>query len=330
MNNRDLKIMTAIGITVTALSSVIMLFIEPICSIVCLITGLTLTGIYITVTKKRYKDITELNNYLSLVCSGKYDLDIGNNCEGELSILKNNLYKVITLLRSQNDELQKERINLADSLADISHQLKTPLTSMAMMTDLLRDEKDERKRQEFIKISENQLDKMKWLITNLLKLSKLDAKTVDFKHESVEIKSVIKESVKPFLVLLELKGITLNDTCKNFYFKGDKRWTCEAVENVIKNCIEHTDKGGKISLSSVSTSIYNSLIISDNGCGVAKDDLPHIFDRFYHGKNSSKDSVGIGLALAKTVMQNEKGTILIESEEGVGTRFELRFYNVIV
>lgn len=330
MINDDVKKITAAGLIVTVVLSAVCIFIKPVCAVICLLLGAVLTLVFVRCSLKRYREINELNNYLSLVCSGNFDLDIDSNSEGELSILKDNLYKVIILLRSQNEILNKDKIYLADSLADISHQLKTPLTSMMVMTDLLKEEKKEDKRKEFIAIIENQLDKMKWLITNLLKLSKLDAGTAEFRHENVSAKKVVTESLKPFLVLMDLKGVRLIDQTADFTFKGDESWTCEAVQNVIKNCTEHTGRDGCIEITSISTSIYNSLIIKDDGCGISKEDLPHIFERFYHGKNSSKDSMGIGLALAKTVMEKEKGTILIRSKENTGTEFELRFYKSVI
>lgn len=330
MINSDAKKIILSGVILTLVGTVICLFIKPVCAGICLISGILQAALFYFFTFKRYREINELNNYLSLVCTGNFDLDIDSNAEGELSILKNNLYKVIVLLRSQNEQLTKERRYLSDSIADISHQLKTPLTSMMVMTDLIKNDVSRDKQKEFVTIIENQLEKMKWLITNLLKLSKLDAGTADFKAEKISAKNVINDSIKPFLVMMELKGITLNNLSEDFTFKGDKNWTAEAVSNVLKNCIEHTESGGKITISTQSTNIYNSIFIKDNGCGIAKEDLPHIFERFYHGKNSSGDSVGIGLALAKAVMEKEKGTILIKSRENVGTEFEMRFYKYIV
>jgi signal transduction histidine kinase len=177
---------------------------------------------------------------------------------------------------------------------------------------------------------ENQLDKMRWLILNLLKLSKLDAGTAEFKIEGISSKKLIDESLKPFLVTLDLKGITLVNDVKDFAIHGDFNWSVEAFGNIIKNCIEHTDKNGSLMIESKSTNIYDEIIIRDNGCGISNDDLPHIFERFYHGKNSSSDSVGIGLALAKTVFEREKGSVSVKSEENVGTQFNVRFYKAIV
>ncbi len=330
MINKDAKLTIIWGTAITLVLAVICFVFNKGAGVICLVLGIVLTGIYFYNLKKRNDKINELNNYLSLMCSGNFDLKLDDNTEGEMSILKNNLYKIMTLLKSQNEELKNEKVYLADSIADISHQLKTPLTSMMVMSDLLMDENDEQKRNEFLSIIATQLDKMKWLITNLLKISKLDAGTTQFKMENVSIKDVLAQSLKPFSVSLDIRQIEVINTSEDFTFKGDDNWTSEAIENIIKNCIEHTDDGGTLTFYTQMTNVYNSLFITDNGCGIAEEDLPHIFERFYHGKNSSSESVGIGLALAKTVLEKEKGDIIVNSELGKGSIFEVRFYKTIV
>lgn len=330
MNDKEIRIILIVSSVLTAVLSVICAFFSKICAVLCLALGIILIIVFTFVTKRRYKNLNDLNDYLSLVCKGIYDMNINDNTEGELSILKNNLYKVITLLQSQNEYLKNDKLYLADSIADISHQLKTPLTSMMMMCELLENEENPDKRQEFVAVINNQLSKMKWLITNILKISKLDADATEFKREEVSISKVLDDSLKPFVLTAELKNIAIQNSANDFVFNGDESWTVEAVSNIVKNCLEHTNDGGKIIISSDSTNLYNKLTISDNGCGIAKEDLPHIFERFYHGKNSSKDSVGIGLALAKTVFEKENASVSVESEQGRGSVFEIRFYKSVV
>lgn len=330
MNDKEIRIILIVSSVLTAVLSVICAFFSKICAVLCLALGIILIIVFTFVTKRRYKNLNDLNDYLSLVCKGIYDMNIDDNTEGELSILKNNLYKVITLLQSQNEYLKNDKLYLADSIADISHQLKTPLTSMMMMCELLENEENPDKRQEFVAVINNQLSKMKWLITNILKISKLDADATEFKREEVSISKVLDDSLKPFVLTAELKNIAIQNSANDFVFNGDESWTVEAVSNIVKNCLEHTNDGGKIIISSDSTNLYNKLTISDNGCGIAKEDLPHIFERFYHGKNSSKDSVGIGLALAKTVFEKENASVSVESEQGRGSVFEIRFYKSVV
>ena len=330
MNDREIRIILIASSVLTAVLSVICAFFSKICAVLCLTLGVILIIIFTVVTKRRYKNLNDLNDYLSLVCKGIYDMNIDDNTEGELSILKNNLYKVITLLQSQNEYLKNDKLYLADSIADISHQLKTPLTSMMVMCELLENEENPEKRQEFVSVINNQLSKMKWLITNILKISKLDADATEFKRDEVSILSVLDDSLKPFALTAELKNVAIQNNADNFVFNGDENWTVEAVSNIVKNCLEHTNDGGKITIASDSTNLYNKLTISDNGCGIAEEDLPHIFERFYHGKNSSKDSVGIGLALAKTVFEKENASVTVESEQGIGSIFEIRFYKSVV
>lgn len=330
MINKDIKIIALMGFLGTIVATVVTLFFNVVCSVVTFLLGVILTLTFYIVTRRRYKKIADLNNYLSLVCAGNYMIDIKDNTEGELSILKNNLYKVIVLLRSKNELLEKDKIYLADSLADISHQLKTPLTSLMVMVDLLKDEKNIDKQKQFISIIEIQISKIKWLVENLLKLSKLDAGTIKFKKEKIDVLSVITKSLSPFLVQMEMKNISLETTINDFSFTGDLNWTSEAVENIIKNCIEHTADYGKLNIETGITNIYSYIKITDNGCGIKKKDLPHIFERFYQGENSSKESVGIGLALAKTIVENQGGTIEVTSEENVGTEFIIKFNKMVV
>ncbi|WP_296967535.1 sensor histidine kinase KdpD [uncultured Eubacterium sp.] len=330
MNDKEIRIVLIVSSVLTVVLSIICAFFSKICAVLCFALGIILIMIFAAVTKRRYKNLNELNDYLSLVCKGIYDMNIDDNTEGELSILKNNLYKVITLLQSQNEYLKNDKLYLADSIADISHQLKTPLTSMMMMCELLENEENPDKRQEFVAVINNQLSKMKWLITNILKISKLDADATEFKREEVSISKVLDDSLKPFVLTAELKNIAIQNGANDFVFNGDESWTVEAVSNIVKNCLEHTNDGGKIIIASDSTNLYNKLTISDNGCGIAEEDLPHIFERFYHGKNSSKDSVGIGLALAKTVFEKENASVSVESKQGRGSVFEIRFYKSIV
>ena len=286
---------------------------------------------YIFYTQKRYREIERLNAYLMRVCTGEYDLDIQDNTEGELSILKNNLYKIILLLRSQNAALQKEKLGLADSLADISHQLKTPLAAMTVMTDILKTETDPQNREKFLETVEAQTEKMNWLIVTLLKLSKLDAGTIELEEKPVKIASAVEKAVSPLLITADLRNITLDfSAVSDFTFTGDRSWSAEAIGNIVKNCLEHTEDGGKIVFTTEETNIYDMLCIADNGCGIPEAELPHIFDRFYHGEGASENSVGIGLALSKSILAREHATIEAKSRVGEGTAFYIKFYKVIV
>lgn len=295
---------------------------------------------FAVLTKRRYDEIDALNSYLVKVLAGEEMPGILDQEEGELSLLRTNIYKAASTLSYQKDLLKKDKVALSNAIADISHQLKTPLTSMIVMNDLLKTEDDKKRQEEFLQMQSNQLDRMNWLIQTLLKLSKIDAGTITMNPEDVAAEVIIREVIKPFEIQMELKNITysciypedpedINATAGS-YIKCDKNWTIEAIQNIVKNCIEHMESGGTLSISVSDTNIYKEISIEDTGCGIAKEDLPHIFERFYKGKNAGKDSVGIGLALAKTIINGQHGDIVVESTEGVGTSFRVRFYKTIV
>ena len=323
MIDRNFKIVLSVCISLTLLFSAFSFFYGTIPGIICLACGVIITISFIIFTKKRVNKIEELNNYLGAVCSGKLYLDLPDNSEGELSILKNNLYKVIAMLRFQNEQLKKDKLYLADSMTDISHQLKTPLTSMMVMSDILKDEQSAEKRKDFVDIIQTQLEKMRWLIQNLLKLSKLDAGTVEFKREPLSAKAVVDESVKPFLINFDLREIKQVQSGGDFIFPGDEDWITEAISNIIKNDIEHTPCGGKIEIKFSSTALFGLISITDNGCGIDEEDQKHIFERFYRGKNSSPDSVGIGLPLSQAIVRQHGGKITVKSEIEKGTTFNI-------
>ncbi|WFA08884.1 HAMP domain-containing sensor histidine kinase [Tissierella sp. Yu-01] len=283
-------------------------------------------------TLKRYKDIEKLSEYLRTISSGDYSLDIRDNVEGELSILKNEIYKVTLILSKHGEYEKREKELLADSISDISHQLKTPLTSMMVMTDLLSNSNLEvEKRMEFTKNIQAQLDRMEWLLTSLLKLSKIDAGTIIFKRDKVNVKDLIQKAINPLLIPLELKDQNIIiEGDSEVVFTGDANWTVEAIINIVKNCIEHTNKGGYITISFEENPLYTEIKISDNGIGINKEDLPYIFKRFYRGKNAGNDSVGIGLAMAKSIIESQNGDLTVKSRKNEGTQFSIKFYKQTV
>ena len=310
--------------------SLIVFFISAVCGALCFMLSALLITAFVIHEKERYSQVQMLNDYLSHVCSGDYSLDITDNQEGEYSLLKNNIYKVVVMLQASNEALKSDKTVLADFLANVSHQLKTPLTSMMVMTDIIKDEQNEERRGEFLAVVQNQLEKIKWLIATILKISRLDAGTVEFTNTDFSLSDMLENCLKPFLITADIKNIKIVTDIQNFNLYGDKNWTAEAIQNIIKNCLEHTHEGGEIRIESSISNVYDKLVISDNGCGIAKKDLPHIFERFYHGKNSSEDSVGIGLALSKDILSKQKAAIEVESEEGKGTSFTVKFYKSVI
>ena len=281
---------------------------------------------YLLTMRNRYKCMTELSKNLNKVLHGDSHISFEQYTEGELGILQSELYKMTVRLREQQQSLQDDKVYLADSIADISHQIRTPLTSINLLVSLLSEQNisDERRfiltRELFVLLS-----RIDWLITTLLKISKLDAGTVQFKTENVSLEELICKSVSPVLVPMELREQEFSAKTDGVFI-GDLAWTSEALGNIIKNCMEHTPKGGKIEITASETALYSEIIISDNGSGIDKEDLPHIFERFYKGKNSDDKSFGIGLALARMIVVAQNGTLKAENKKSGGAVFTMRFY----
>lgn len=202
---------------------------------------------------------------------------------------------------------------------------------MSVMTDLLGDESlSEEKRKEFLHNIRTQLERIEWLVSSLLKLSKIDAGTAEFKREQISAAEVVKRAVEPLLIPMELRSQQLVIRGEDVTFFGDINWTAEALTNIIKNCIEHTGDGGTITVEYSENPLYVEMRIIDNGSGIAREDLPYIFKRFYRGKNAGDESIGIGLAMAKSITEHQNGDLSVISKEGIGTQFNMKFYKHIV
>ena len=331
MNNREYQNTILISVIIILLAfSIGSILIDIKAGILVLLSGTILLLLFVVYLKNRHRYISDLNDYLVKVLSGAQAPEITSQEEGELSVLRTNIYKAATMLKTQNEQLKNDKTQLAIALADISHQLKTPLTSMMVMNDLLLDETDEAKREELLKTQSAQLDRMNWLIQTLLKISKLDAGTIELKKTEVPFSRLIEETIRPFLVQMDVRNITCRRDISEKTISCDFNWTVEALQNIIKNCIEHMDDGGTLSIETKDTNLFGEITITDDGCGIPTEDLPHIFERFYKGKNAAKDSVGIGLALSKRILQGEHGEIIVHSEEGNGTSFVIRVYKTII
>lgn len=283
-------------------------------------------GVFIVSSIKRYKSISDLSQQLDRILHGEEQIMPEQYSEGELSILQSEIYKMTVTLREQSQKLKDDKIFLSDSIADISHQIRTPLTSMNITLSLLSEhDTTEEKRQELIRELYRLLSRIDRLINDLLKISRLDAGAVQFKSERITMEELIKSAVEPILVPVELKGQAVETTAAGS-FVGDTAWTCEAIGNIVKNCTEHTPEGGRIRIEASENALYSEIIISDNGSGIDKDDMPNIFKRFYKGKSSGTDSFGIGLALAKMIITEQNGIVKAENGENGGARFIVRFY----
>ena len=274
------------------------------------------------------KKINEITKYIEEINRGNYRLNIEENTEDELSILKNELYKITVMLKEVAENSQKDKTTLKDSLSDISHQIKTPITSILIMLDnILSDENmPEDIKKDFIKDIKREIVNIKFLVESILKLSKIDSNSIKFIKKEVFIKDIINEAVKNVSMLSELKNIKIivsgDDSIKTIC---DLKWQVEAITNILKNCIEHSYENKKIYINYNQNNMYTELKIEDNGTGIDAKDLPHIFERFYKGKNSSSDSVGIGLALSKSIIESNNGYIQVDSELNKGTIFIIKY-----
>lgn len=278
--------------------------------------------------KRQDKEVEKIIDLLKEINKRNYQLDINDNSEEALSILKNELYKTTIMLQEEADNSKKEKLELKDSLQDISHQLKTPLTSISIILDNLLDDPDmpEELRQDFISDVKRETNNINFLVQTLLKLSKLDTDTVVFNRKETSSKALVDEAVTRVSSLLDLRNVELQvNVVNDFSLLCDAKWQVEAISNIIKNCIEHTPENGLVTVKIDDNKVYSHIVISDNGSGIAPEDLPHIFERFYKGKNATVDSVGIGLALAKSIIEKDKGTISASSLLH-GAQFDIKYY----
>ena len=278
--------------------------------------------------KNKSKKIKEITKMISKINNRQFDIDINDFNEGELSILKNEISKTTTMLRQVADNSVKDKLNLKDSLGDISHQLKTPLTSITIMIDNILDnpDMDEKTRKKFLINIKREILNINFLVMSLLKLSKFDANVVKFNKESVYLKDIIIESIKNVSMIKELKNITIKVSGDdNIKLLCDFKWQVESITNILKNSIEHTSEDGTVEVNYSENKLYTRILIKDNGKGIDSDDLPHIFDRFYKGENGSDDSFGIGLSLSKTIIEKEGGSITVKSTPNIGTIFTIKY-----
>lgn len=278
--------------------------------------------------KQRDKKINQITQYINEIKNRKYDLDINENSEDELSNLKNELYKITIMLKEESEISRQDKENIKMSVEDISHQLKTPLTSIMIMLDNLKDNPnmDEDTKQRFIFEISKQVDWINWLVISILKLSRLEANVVKFSDNKINVKKFIDEIIDNLEIPIEIKNQKIIiEGNEDASFIGDYKWQQEAITNIIKNAIEHNKENGKITIKYEENVLFTKITIIDEGQGIAKEDLKHIFERFYKAQNSSDNSVGIGLALAKNIIEKNNGMINCKSEIGNGTEFIVKY-----
>lgn len=278
--------------------------------------------------KQRDKKINQITQYINEIKNRKYDLNINENSEDELSNLKNELYKITIMLKEESEISRHDKEKIKMSVEDISHQLKTPLTSIMIMLDNLKDNPnmDEDTKQKFIFEISKQVDWINWLVISILKLSRLEANVVKFSNNKINVKKFIDEIIGNLEIPIEIKNQKISiEGDEDASFIGDYKWQQEAITNIIKNAIEHNKENGKITIKYEENVLFTKITIIDEGQGIAKEDLKHIFERFYKAQNSSDNSVGIGLSLAKNIIEKNNGMINCKSEIGNGTEFIVKY-----
>ncbi|OMF28944.1 sensor histidine kinase KdpD [Paenibacillus sp. FSL H8-0259] len=332
LRNRENQILLLVMGSISLSAIVIAAFISSVTAALVIIVSVLLTGTALLFTKRRYYELEKLSVYLREISSGQASLDPRDNQEGELSILKNDIYKVTRMLSEHRSLLQRDKLQLTDAISDISHQLKTPITSMTVMADLLSaPDLPSLKRTEFTHHIRIQLERIDWLVSSLLKLAKMEAGTIPFKKDRIHMGTLIEKALEPVMIPMDIKGQTVSITGDdNVSFAGDFRWTAEAVINILKNGVEHTPEGGAITITFSDNVLFTEIVIADNGEGIPKEDLPYIFKRFYKGKNANEGSIGIGLAMAHSIIASQNGVIDVTSDSGTGTEFRIKFYKHVI
>jgi signal transduction histidine kinase len=293
------------------------------------VTGAALFYVYLTY--RRYRLLADMADEISAILHGNDTLRLERYKEGELSILQSEVAKMTVRLREQAERLSGEKERLSDAIADISHQLRTPLTSVRLLASLLEEPGlPESRRDELLSELNTLLDRISWLIEVLLKLSKLDAGMVSFRNDQVMVSELVEKAAAPLAVSMEVRNQQLDVTLEaNPAFCGDLLWSAEAVGNILKNCMEHTPYGGKIFVHARENAMFTEIQISDTGPGIPKAEQNRVFDRFFKGKNASPSSVGIGLALAKQIITSQNGTVKVLDRPG-GACFAIRFYKGVI
>lgn len=298
--------------------------------ILLITTSISLLIVFMLYERKQDKEIDKITKYLEAINDKNYTLKIDENSEEELSILKNELYKVTVMLRENASNTLKDKIKLKRALEDISHQLKTPLTSILIILDNLIDnpEMDYQTRVEFLHDLKRETTRIQSLIQSILKLSKFDSNTVQFIKQDIYLKQIVDEAIKNTGSLADLKNIKINvEGNKEIKLNCDLLWQIEAITNILKNCIEHSKENTQIDIKYNNNSVYSYITITDYGEGISKEDLPHIFERFYRGKNSSNESIGIGLSLSKTIIESNNGIVSVESNSDK-TTFIIKYFKL--
>lgn len=295
---------------------------------ILLITGGVFLMVLLLYISYRQREIEKLCCYMDEVGRGNFSLDISHNRDDELSGLKNELYKLTIFLKEQAKTATDNRRALADAMADISHQLKTPLTSVTVLVDNLSENQDMEPavRSRFLREISNQLSGVSWLVAVLLKLSRLDAGVVELERKPLSVSALAGRVCRKLELLAEWRQVDLKlQIPGDIWVRGDDQWLTEAFMNLVKNAIEHSHAGGEVLVTAEDNAVYTLITVKDHGEGISTEEQKHLFERFYRGRSAGADSVGIGLSLAKEIIVRQEGYITLESNQGRGTTFLIKF-----
>ncbi len=296
--------------------------------------GAAALAFFLGVTASRHRQIKRLAQEIDEVLHSGRAIDFSNCREGDVAVLSNELAKMVAQLARTNQLLEHERNALADALADISHQIRTPLTAAALMVPMIERAEGAEERKRLGRELESLLDRMAWLIVSLLKIAKVDAGAIQVSREEVPVADLVRQAAQPLATALDLHGVRLEvDVPNDVAFEGDGRWSAEALENIIKNCMEHTPAGGAVIVSAREDALSTSVTVRDTGAGIAAEDLPHIFERFYRGERADDAQTagfGIGLALAQALISVQGGTLSAANGPEGGALFQIAFPKTVV
>ncbi|RPK31398.1 HAMP domain-containing sensor histidine kinase [Paenibacillus xylanexedens] len=279
--------------------------------------------------RKIFEKIRTITFAAEQVVEHQFGQPLPENDDGDFGALGRNFNAMAERLHNSLRQLKQEKTFLRNLLSDISHQLKTPLASLIVFNENLLDNPHMKQemRTKFLDRSHQQLERMEWLIISLLKLARVEAGAITFQLERVRLREVMDHAVHSLRMLTDQKRQTIHIYGgEDMYLFTDEEWLTEALINLIKNALEHTPLGGRIEIIIEENSVFQTVIIRDQGEGISQADLPHIFKRFYRGKNVTKpQSIGIGLSLSKSIIEEQGGMITVESQLGKGTEFRISF-----
>ena len=327
MRNKEVRNLLVLFLLLAAATSAAGFVMGLATGILVAVSCAALILLFLLFTLRRYRYLAALSKQIDQILHGNDSLQIEDLDEGELSILATEISKMTVKLREQADSLRRDKLYLSESIADIAHQIRTPISSIGILTTLLAQEGIEGARsQGLLREQETLLAHVDWLVTALLKISRIDAGTAVFTPQDITLTSLIEKALQPFAISLELHGIQIEAEVSGSV-RCDPAWTAEAISNVLKNCIEHSSDGGTIVIEASENPVFSQIIISDSGKGFEEADLPHIFERFYRGSGADSGNFGVGLALSRMILSEQNGTIQAQNITPHGARFIVKLYH---